>query len=242
MADTPYEIENSYAFVRSALPDRCRDVLEVGCGGGELAARLAADGIAVVAVDSDAEAVAAARRRGVDARVAVWPTAMAGKFDAVLFTRSLHHIRPLAEAVEAARACLEPQGRVLVEDFALETVDARTVRWFTGMVRQLAASSQLAEGDALIDALLATDGSLEAWRADHDHDLHPAAAMREALQRRFTTVSLQQAPYMFRYAAAALGSGSRRNDILRALARQEQEFIADSAIAPVGWRFVGARH
>jgi 2-polyprenyl-3-methyl-5-hydroxy-6-metoxy-1,4-benzoquinol methylase len=72
----------SLAFVREALPDRARRLLEVGCGDGALAAMLAADGFEVVAIDAAEDAVARARARGVDARLAEWPQFDAAGFDA----------------------------------------------------------------------------------------------------------------------------------------------------------------
>lgn len=241
MIETSFETEYSHAFIRGALPHGGRRVLEVGCGDGALAARLLADGLSVLALDTAAEAVASARRRGVDARVVAWPAAPGDSFDAVLFTRSLHHIPALAESIDAAMACLAPGGRIVLEDFALEAVDARTLRWFADALQPLAARGQLVRSDDLIDALLDTGGSLEVWRAAHDHDLHSATAMRAALSARCATVREQRVPYLFRYLTEALEEGARRNVIMRAVERQEQAAILDGAIAEIGWRFVGRR-
>jgi hypothetical protein len=50
----------------------------------------------VTGLDSDPEIVARAKRRGVPAVVGSWPNfASSVCFDAIAFTRSLHHINPL---------------------------------------------------------------------------------------------------------------------------------------------------
>jgi len=63
-----FETRYTYDFAKRFLPSEGRRILEVGCGTGELAARLSKDGYAVVAIDSDRGSIAAAQRLGVDAR------------------------------------------------------------------------------------------------------------------------------------------------------------------------------
>jgi SAM-dependent methyltransferase len=239
MIDAPFETTFTHEFVRRSLPRECRRVLEIGAGTGELAARLKGNGLAVVALDIDPDAVEAARERGVDARVAQWPEALDERFEAVLFTRSLHHIHPLAESVDATVACLAPRSRVVVEDFAFEAVDRRTLAWFTGAVRLLRESGLLPGYNDLLNDLLATDGSLAAWEKYHDHDLHRAAAMDAELRRVLTDVTIETAPYLFRYLGAAMANAPERDGLVRALAEQETKLIADGAITALGWRFVG---
>ena len=48
-----FETRYTYDFIKQFLPGDCCRILEVGCGTGELAARLSQDGYAVVAIDSD---------------------------------------------------------------------------------------------------------------------------------------------------------------------------------------------
>ena len=103
-------------FVEANLPRSPARLLEVGCGHGALALQLQARGHEVVAVDRSEKAVARARDRGVRRRRADWPDFDdLAAFDAVLFTRSLHHIGPLSPAARRARELLKPRGRVLVE-------------------------------------------------------------------------------------------------------------------------------
>lgn len=240
MRGAPFETVYTYEFVKRSVRPACRRVLEVGAGTGELAARLMVDGLEVVALDIDPGMVALAQGLGVDARVAQWPESLDEQFEAVLFTRSLHHIHPLAESVEAAVACLAPGGRVVAEDFAFEAVDQRTLVWFTGAIRLLRESGLLPGYNELLNDLLATDGSLAAWEKYHDHDLHRAAAMEAELRSALTDVTIEAAPYLFRYLGAAMANAPRRDDLVRALAEQESKLIADGAITALGWRLVGA--
>jgi SAM-dependent methyltransferase len=239
MTNPPFETIFTYEFVRRSLPPDCRRILEVGAGMGELAARLMGDGLGVVALDIDPGVVAIARDLGVDARVVHWPEPLDEQFEAVLFTRSLHHMHPLAECVAAGVACLAPRGRVVIEDFAFEAVDPRTLAWFTGAVRLLRESGLLPGYNELLNDLLASDGSLAAWEKHHDHDLHLAAAMEAALRRTLTDVAVETAPYLFRYAGAAMANAPERDALVRALAEQEAKRIADGAITALGWRLRG---
>ena len=145
-----FETRFTYDFVRRFLPQRPQRILEVGCGTGELASRLLQDGCAVVAIDSDHDSVVAARQLGVDASVAAWPDFDDGNFDAILFTRSLHHIHPLDQALRRAVDSLADGGRIIVEDFAYESADEKTLRWFASAIRLIEAEGLLVETDALL--------------------------------------------------------------------------------------------
>ena len=134
------------AFALRWLPQNA-SVLEVGCGDGELAAELQRLGFVVTAVDSDAAMVDQARSRGIDARRATWPDEVAEgrmrgltgattrapypeRFDGILFTRSLHHISPLDEAVAAVKRA---SGMILIEDFTLNEVSESFKVWLRSL-------------------------------------------------------------------------------------------------------------
>src|SRR5690242_10557526 len=105
-----FETRYTYDFVKRFLSSEVGRILEVGCGTGELATCLLNDGYSVVAIDCDRESVAAAQQLGLDARVAIWPDFDDGQFDAVLFTRSLHHIYPLDQSVVRTAKTLAGRG------------------------------------------------------------------------------------------------------------------------------------
>jgi SAM-dependent methyltransferase len=91
-------------------------ILDLGCGDGALTEKLAASGCDVVAVDASPEQVAAARARGLDARVQraeVLP--FAAEFDAVLSNAVLHWVKDQPAALAAIHRALKPGGRVVAE-------------------------------------------------------------------------------------------------------------------------------
>lgn len=226
-------------FIRRALPGGANRLLEIGCGEGALAARLAADGFAVVALDSEQACVDAALGLGVDARLAAWPDFTDGRFDAVLFTRSLHHVADLDASVAAAFAALGPGGRVIVEDFDFAFADKPAFDWFAGAVRAIAASGADFGESALLAGLVeGGQAPLDVWRAEHHHDLHSAAAIEAALRASGRSPASENAAYFFRYVERALPADHAAADTLR---EQELAEIASGRIKALGRRFIAER-
>jgi SAM-dependent methyltransferase len=238
----PFETRFTYDFVCRFLPSRCERILEVGCGTGELAAHLSHHGFRITAIDTDEESIQTARLLGVDARAAEWPDFSDGLFDAVLFTRSLHHIHPLRDAVNSAAECLRADGRIIVEDFAYESTDERTLRWFASTSRIVAASGLLMERDELLDEILTKGITLAGWRANQGHDLNSAVQIAATLNGVFGSVIIESAAYYFRYLVKAVSESSRHDALAEALAEQETELISQGAITPLGKRFVATRN
>jgi len=93
-----------------------RRVLEVGCGWGELAARVAAEtGAAMVAVDVSPRMVELARERGVDARLGdVQALGFGdGEFDCALAAWMLYHVPDLDRGIAELARVLRPGGRLV---------------------------------------------------------------------------------------------------------------------------------
>ena len=236
-----FETRYTYDFIKRFLSPECRCILEVGCGTGELAARLSKDGYSIVAIDSDGDSIAAARRLGVNAHVATWPDFESGQFDAVLFTRSLHHIHPLPESIKRAAESLVKGGLIIVEDFAYESTDDKTLRWFASAIRFLEATGLLAAGDESLNNVLSKAETLKDWRENHENELHTAAEIDAQLEKLFGRVIRENAAYYFRYTANAITATEKRDAIVQAFADQEETLAADSSIVALGRRFVAGR-
>lgn len=91
-------------------------ILDLGCGDGVLTEKIVVAGASVVAVDAAADMVAAARKRGLDARV------VAGQdldfeqvFDAVFSNAALHWMRPPEKVLAGVYRALKPGGRFIAE-------------------------------------------------------------------------------------------------------------------------------
>jgi len=101
--------------VLNAVPPNCRRALDIGCGDGRLAARLAERCGEVVAIDVHAPTLARARTTHasknltfVEADVMRHPFEDAG-FDCITSIATLHHL-PLVAALERISRLLRPGG------------------------------------------------------------------------------------------------------------------------------------
>lgn len=91
-------------------------ILDLGCGDGVLTERIAAAGAVVVGVDAAPDMIAAARARGLDARVvAGHDLTFDGEFDAVFSNAALHWMRPAEAVLAGVHRALKPGGRFVAE-------------------------------------------------------------------------------------------------------------------------------
>lgn len=91
-------------------------ILDLGCGDGVLTAKIAAAGAEVVAVDAAPNMVAAAKARGLDARVVPGQNlAFDHEFDAVFSNAALHWMKPPETVLAGVARALKPGGRFVAE-------------------------------------------------------------------------------------------------------------------------------
>jgi SAM-dependent methyltransferase len=102
------------------------EILDLGCGDGQLTQRIAATGASVRGVDASAEMVAAARARGIDAQQAPaeslpYPDA---EFGAVFSNAALHWVRDQDAMMAQVHRVLKPGGRFVAEMGGLGNIAA----------------------------------------------------------------------------------------------------------------------
>jgi len=228
-------VAHTLEWLATVLPESARKIIEVGCGRGELAAALAKRGILVTAIDSDAEAVAAARARGVQAIVTHFLDFDATPYPAMVFTRSLHHMGALAPIIDRARRLVSGGGVVLLEEFAHERIDAATAAWFYDERERLSFAGRIHDDEWLPGA-----DPLERWQAHHaEHRVHEGEAMRSAVSKKFRVIGQESVPYLYRWFADRLPADATGVQEAKALFESERDGIAAGRLKPIGWRIVG---
>jgi SAM-dependent methyltransferase len=116
----PDAFDAAFAAVAEAEPRR---VLEVGCGMGNFAERVARETTAeVVATDLSPRMVDLAQERGLDARVAdVQELPFAdGEFDCAVANAMLYHVEDLDRALSELARILEPGGQLVAVTIGAE--------------------------------------------------------------------------------------------------------------------------
>jgi SAM-dependent methyltransferase len=147
-AEGPNAPELAFQAVAEVAPRR---VVEVGCGPGELAARVARElGAEVVAFDTSERMVALARGRGVDARlgdVQALPLPDAS-FDCAVAAWMLYHVPDVDRALAELARVLRPGARLVAVTNGLDHL--RELRELLGLPPRLATPFNAENGPELL--------------------------------------------------------------------------------------------
>jgi SAM-dependent methyltransferase len=223
------------AFLERVLPPAPARVLEVGAGDGAVSLALAAKGYHMTALDDSLEATTGASVRWVERDFLHYDGERA--FDVVIFTRSLHHMAPLDDALDRAIQALAPEGRVIAEEFGYDRVNLPTARWFYDLKTVLAAAGLLHQGTGTEE-----DGNpLGRWRREHvaDPPLPTGHSILAAARARLDLTLVEEAPYLYRYIWDELTNAEGAQSAAEAVLRIERRLTRERDIAAAGLRFVG---
>ena len=224
-------------------------MLEVGCGPGVLAARLLRNGVELTAIDVSEEQAEEARGRGVPAIVSDFLSFEGPPFDALLFTRSLHHIAPLEVGLSKIRTLVRPGGLVVADEFAHDEIDAFTAAWFWDLQAVLESCGALApdtprrhhghgghhrkEGPPPADPV-------ERWWERHLHEppLHGAGTLIAALDAAFELRIQDRGPYLHRYFSERVDPGDTGTRLFLQIRELERLRLSQGLLVPIGLRLV----
>jgi SAM-dependent methyltransferase len=91
-------------------------ILDLGCGDGQLTAKIAACGAEVVGADASAAMIASAKAKGLDARLlSAESLPFLAEFDAVFSNAALHWVRDQEAMLAGVHRALKPGGRFVAE-------------------------------------------------------------------------------------------------------------------------------
>ncbi len=122
------------AVYKLLSPQPGERILDLGCGDGVLTERLVEAGASVVGVDTSPEMIAAARAKGLDARLMDAASIdFVGEFDAVFSNAVLHWVKNASGVAKAVYRALKPGGRFVAEFGGHGNVAAITVAMLAGL-------------------------------------------------------------------------------------------------------------
>jgi SAM-dependent methyltransferase len=241
MVPADVALNHSQLFFTRALGGKAR-VLEVGCGNGQLAWRLAHLGLEVVGLDI---ALPAERPSHPALRFekADFFQYKDEPFDAVIFTASLHHLNPLEGAVRRARNLLKPAGLIAVDDFDHLAPDDATLRWYyeaQGLLAHAGVLSVHQHAGHGAHAGSENDRPLSRWQTEHAHSppLHSGETMLAALRTVGELSEVSRGAYLYRCVNGQLGTTARDLNVAEWMLATEERRVRSGTLKGVGLRVI----
>jgi trans-aconitate 2-methyltransferase len=129
------------ALVDLLVPRPGERIIDLGCGSGQLTARIAHSGAAVTGIDASPEMIAAARANFPEIEFHIADAAsftVPNPVDAVFSNAALHWVRDAHGAVQAVARALKPGGR-----FVFEMGGAGNIRELMKTIREVAGEIEM---------------------------------------------------------------------------------------------------
>ena len=233
-------LQYTYDYIRRHLRPRS-DVLEVGCGKGDLAAKLQQDQHNVLAIDVSEAAITETQSKGVSAQCCNFLDLVSNRsFDALLFTRSLHHIYPIQLAIDHAFEFLKPGGVLIIEDFDYPGMDMDTAQWLYNLAEVLFAAGVIEHSELL---QVKGEDPVAYWIGDHHHEppLNSRTQTVDAISKSFQEITVETSSYLFRYFCRDLATNSKGYEIASKIFQWEAALIDRGEIRPIGFRVTATR-
>ena len=212
-----------WPFVHSRLPASPATVLELGCGSaGGFVPRLRECGYDAAGIDPNAPAAPGFHQIGFEQFEPEQPA------DAIVASRSLHHVADIGEMVGHIAAALRPGGTLIVAEWAWERFDEGTAEWCFARVDGTAPDADTGWLQRRLDGWRASGEVWETYFIDWatGHGLVRADRILAEFDDHFEPALCSYGPYFF----ADLGGVSER---------EEQAAIDGGEIRATGIRYAG---
>jgi SAM-dependent methyltransferase len=216
-------------FVLDQVGPPPAQVLEIGCGEGELAHALVRAGHSVTAIDPRAPEGPIFRPVGIE------EFTEPGPFDYVVASLSLHHIENLGGALDKIADVLRTGGSLVVE-FAWDRIDEATAEWALERLPVASPSKKHSWLGRRCQEWVRGGGRetrapAESYFAEWagEEGLHSSRLIRDELGRRFVERFFEWVPYLY---------PELREDVSES---DESAAIEAAAINATGFRYVGTR-
>ncbi len=191
--------DHYHNFLLRHLPANCHHVLEIGCGTGAFARRLAERSHHVLALDLSPEMIRIAREHSAqfpniefqlaDARDVPFPIA---SFDCITSIATLHHL-PFPETLLEMKTALQPGGVLLILD--LFEPAGLTDSLLNLLAVPVSTTLRLIHHGRLLPPREVRD----AWAAHEHHDLYPTMSEVRALCERMLPGAKIKKHLLWRY-------------------------------------------
>lgn len=222
------------AFLQRHFPLRGTTILDVGAGRGRLLPELERAEALVFAIDKSERSISLARAEGRTVHKAdICSLTMEDRFDAALFSMSAHHVHPLEKALAQTEKLLNPEGHVVIDDFAVEECDRDSARWYYETLTTLAATGLVER-----PAWELKDDPLELWWKDHagtKHRFNTGQEILSLIEEKFDLVTVERVPYFYRYLSKPVPAAQERFYAI------ERELIGLRRVRPLGLRIVARK-
>jgi ubiquinone/menaquinone biosynthesis C-methylase UbiE len=191
--------DHYHNFLLRHLPSNCHEVLEIGCGTGGFARRLAECSEHVLALDLSPEMIRIAREQSLQfpniefqlADVRDWPLADES-FDCIATIATLHHL-PFPEMLLKMQAALKPGGVLLVLDLF------EPAGLSDSLLNFLALPVSVGLRFKHYGRLRQRPEVRAAWKAHEHHDLYPTMSEVRALCERMLPGAKIKQHLLWRY-------------------------------------------
>jgi SAM-dependent methyltransferase len=209
----------NWPFVRQHLPPPPCRVLDIGCGplGGFVPA-LRAEGYDAEGIDPDAPQGRLYHQVEFEKYVGEQPVT------AIVASTSLHHVSDLHAVVDLIARRLEPDGVLVVVEWARERFDEASARWCFDRLADEEPGWLHRHRDDWLASGQPWAAYIDGWAASEG--LYTGEEILRSLAARFDTLLLTPGPYFFA-------------DLLGVTAADEQTAIDAGHIQANGVRYVG---